>query len=73
MTDIITAITSVFDAVSTWIQTALNNMIPIFWTAGSGSTPGQLTLIGVLTVVALGFSVVFLVLGLLQRWFKFGA
>lgn len=67
-------ILDVFTAVGEWIPTAVNQMIPIFWTAPTAEGgEGALTFMGVLAVAGLAFSVVFLVLGIIQRFLKFGA
>lgn len=67
MTSVLTAILSVFSAIGTWIVGAVEDMIPIFW----NSTDSSLTLIGVLAVAGLGLSVIFLVVGLIQKFFHF--
>lgn len=67
MTSVLTAILAVFSAIGTWIVGAVEDMIPIFW----NSTDSSLTLIGVLAVSGLGISVIFLVVGLIQRFFHF--
>lgn len=65
--DILGSITEVFDAIGTWITGAVNDMIPMFWNA----TDNTLTLLGTLAVVGLGFSVVFLLIGIIQRFLHF--
>ena len=67
MTSVLTAILAVFSSIGTWIVGAVQDMIPIFW----NSTDSSLTLIGVLSVAGLGLSVIFLVVGLIQRFFHF--
>lgn len=67
MTSVLTSILAVFSAIGTWIVQAVQDMIPIFWNA----TDSSLTLIGVLSVAGLGLSVIFLVVGLIQRFFHF--
>ena len=69
--DVLTAILAVFTSVGTWFSTAFNNIIPIFWTAGSGSTTGSLTFMGVLAVAGLAMSVIFLIIGIIQRFLHF--
>lgn len=61
------AITEVFDAIGTWITSAVNDLIPMFWNA----TDNTLTILGTLAVVGLGFSVVFLLIGIIQRFLHF--
>jgi len=62
---IITAITAVFTAIGEWIVTAIELLQPIFWTAEG------LTFLGVLAVCGLAFSVVFLIIGIIQRFLHF--
>lgn len=69
--DIITAITSVFTAMASWIVTAITAMIPVFYTAPVGETPGSLTFIGVLAIAGLSVSVFFLIMGLIQNFLNF--
>lgn len=70
MTTVLSAILAVFTEIGEWIPTAITNMIPIFWTAGE-SGGGTLTFMGVLAVAGLAFSVVFLVIGIIQRFLHF--
>ena len=65
---IITAMTGVFDAVFNWIMTAINAVIPIFWTAGTGESGGQLTFLGILALIGLAISIFFLLVGLIQNF-----
>lgn len=61
------AILGVFDSVGTWFATALTNLMPIFWNA----TDNELTLLGVLAVAGLAFSIVFLVISIIQNFLHF--
>ena len=65
MTSILAAIFAVFTEVGNWITTAVTNLIPMFYAEGA------LTFLGVLAVAGLAFSVVFLVLGLIQNFLHF--
>lgn len=65
---IITAMTTVFTAVFEWIMGAITAIIPVFWTAGSGDTGGELTFLGVLAIIALAISLFFLIVGLIQNF-----
>ena len=65
---IITAMTGVFDAVFNWIMSAINAVIPIFWTSGSGDSAGQLTFLGILAIVGLAISIFFLLVRLIQNF-----
>ena len=62
---ILEAILAVFTSVGTWLQTAVTNLIPMFWAEGS------LTFMGVLAVSGLAFSVIFLILSVIQRFLHF--
>lgn len=65
-TGVLSAILAVFTAVGEWITTAVTNIMPMFYVAGTG-----LTFLGVLAVAGLAFSVVFLVIGLIQNFLHF--
>lgn len=68
MAAIITAMTTVFDSVFTWIKSAITSVIQVFYTSGSGEGAGQLTFLGVLALVALAISIFFLLVGLIQNF-----
>lgn len=68
MLDIISDITNVFSAVADWIASAVQNVIPMFYQAGEG---GGLTFLGTLAIAGLGFSVIFLLIGLIQNFLHF--
>lgn len=68
MAAIITAMTTVFDAVFTWIKSAITSCIEVFYTAGTGDSAGQLTFLGVLALIALAISIFFLLVGLIQNF-----
>lgn len=68
MTSIISAVTSVWTAIFTWIIDSIQSLIPIFWTAGTGDTAGQLTFLGVLAIIALGVGLFFLIMGVIQNF-----
>lgn len=64
--DILTAILAVFSAVGEWITGAVTDIIPMFYVAETG-----LTFLGVLAVAGLAFSVIFLVMGIIQNFLHF--
>lgn len=64
--DILTAILAVFTAIGEWIGTAVTSIMPMFYVAGTG-----LTFLGVLAVAGLAFSVIFLIIGLIQNFLHF--
>ncbi len=59
---VISAITSVFTAVMTWLQSAITSVVAVFWTGEA------LTFLGVLALIALGISIFFLLVGLIQNF-----
>jgi hypothetical protein len=66
MTSVITAVLAVFTAIGEWIGTAMSTLTPMFYEAETG-----LTFLGVLAVAGLGFSVIFLLLRLIQNFLGF--
>ena len=60
----LTAITDVFDEIGTWIQSSVTSMTSLFYNAADSS----LTFLGVLAVTGLAFSVVFLIIGIIQNF-----
>lgn len=73
MAEIITAVFGVFTEVAQWLMTSIPTVFALFYTPATGSDPGQLTLLGVLALAGLGINVFLLLLGLVSKWFKFGA
>lgn len=69
--DILDVVLKVFSGVGSWLVTMITSMIPIFYTAPTGETAGSLTFLGVLAVAGLSFSVVFLIMGIIQRFLHF--
>lgn len=68
---VLQAILAVFTGVGEWITTAVPSLVPMFWTASESGGGGQLTFLGVLACAGLAFSVVFLMIGIIQRFLKF--
>lgn len=66
MTGVLSSILDVFESVATWIVTAVQNVIPMFYATETG-----LTFLGVLAVAGLAFSVVFLLIGIIQNFLHF--
>lgn len=60
---IIGQMTNVFGKIATWIGEAVTSITPMFYTAEEG-----LTFLGTLGVVGLAFSVVFLIMGIIQNF-----
>lgn len=71
ITGVLSSILAVFTAIGEWFSTAFTKLIPIFWTAGSGAENGSLTFMGVLAVCGLGMSVIFLIIGIIQKFLHF--
>lgn len=63
---VLEAVFNVFFEVGDWIVRAVNNFIPMFY------VDGALTFLGVLAVAGLAISVVFLLIGIIQRFLHFG-
>lgn len=64
--DVLTAVLAVFTAIGEWISGAVLELVPMFYVADTG-----LTFLGVLAVAGLAFSVVFLMIGIIQRFLHF--
>ena len=56
----------VFSGVGDWIVSAVPDMLGMFYNSTDG-----LTFLGILAVAGLGFSVVFLLIGLIQNFLHF--
>lgn len=67
MNAVVTAITGVFTSIANWISTTIPSITAIFYDAEAGT----LTFLGVLAVVALGISIFFLLMGLVQNFLHF--
>ena len=63
---IVDSILNVFGDLGVWIVSQLNALTAIFWDPETG-----LTFLGVLAVCGLGFSVVFLIIGIIQKFLHF--
>lgn len=63
---VLDAILAVFTAVGTWISESVPTFYSLFYAPSSG-----LTFLGVLAVAGLSFSVVFLLIGIIQRFLHF--
>ena len=63
---ILTAILAVFTALFDWLITALDSVVSLFWSTSTG-----LTFFGVLAVVALGISIFFLLIRVVQNFLHF--
>lgn len=63
---IITAVTEVFSAISEWLITAIQDVTVLFYAPETG-----LTLLGVLALMSLGISVIFLLIRVVQNFLHF--
>ena len=66
MAAIITAITTVWTSIFTWIISSIQSLVPIFYT--TTETGGELTFLGVLAIIALGVGIFFLIMGVIQNF-----
>ena len=67
---ILEAIFEIFSGVGDWIIQSLTSLMDIFWLPGADGG-GNLTFLGVLAVAGLAFSVIFLIIGIIQRFLHF--
>lgn len=68
--DIVTAVTGVWTALSTWIVDSMESILALFYTAGTSTTPGSLTILGVLVVVAVGIAIFMLLMNTIISFFQ---
>ena len=68
---ILNAIFAIFTGVGDWIIGSLNDLMTLFWLPGAEGAAGELTFMGVLAVAGLAFSVIFLLIGIIQRFLHF--
>ena len=69
---VLNAVFEVFGGIGDWFMSFIPTLFALFWTPAASGDGGTLTILGVLAVAGLGFSVVFLCLGLVQRFFHWG-
>lgn len=62
----LTDITAVFTEIGTWITSQVTALMPMFYAEGTG-----LTFLGILAVASLGFSVIFLIIGIISKFLHF--
>lgn len=63
---VLESVLEVFSSIGDWFASAVEGIIPMFYSAETG-----LTFVGVLTVAGLGFSVILLVLNLIRSYLRF--
>lgn len=66
---VLDTVLAVFDGIGQWITDAVTALVPMFYTEVDGT--GSLTFLGVLAVAGLAFSVVFLIIGIIQNFLHF--
>lgn len=64
--NIVSQITGVFSEIGTWIASAMEDLMPMFYNQETG-----LTLLGTLAICGLAFSIVFLLLNIIQNFLHF--
>lgn len=68
---VLDAVLAVFSSIGAWFSEFVPTLFSLFWTPGVNGEGGSLTFLGVLAVAGLAFSVVFLVIGLIQNFLHF--
>lgn len=68
---VLSSILAVFTAIGEWFSEFVPTLYGLFWTAGESGGEGSLTFLGVLAVAGLAISIVFLVVGLIQKFLHF--
>lgn len=64
--NIVSQITGVFSEIGAWISEAVGDLMPMFYNPETG-----LTLLGTLAICGLAFSIVFLLLNIIQNFLHF--
>lgn len=73
VSDIFGAMGEVATGFTTFLTNLFNSIVPIFWTAPTGSeTTGSLTLIGTLTIVSAVIGLALWAFGFIRRLIRFG-
>lgn len=70
MSGVIASMTTVFTEVMTWIITAIQSVIAVFYVVPEGGGAGELTFLGCLALVALSISIFFLLVGVITNFLK---
>lgn len=65
MNSVLQSVLDVFDAIGVWIGESVTSLTPMFYSGES------LTFLGTLAVAGLAFSVIFLVIGIIQNFLHF--
>lgn len=65
--NLVTSIFEIFTAIGEWIVSAFTQVQAIFWTVGETGA-GSLTFLGSLMVISVGIGLIFLIIGVIQRF-----
>ena len=69
---VLEAVFQVFTSIGSWFTGFIPTLFALFWTPAASGDGGSLTILGVMAVCGLGFGIVCLCLGLVQRFFHWG-
>ena len=67
---VLDAVFDVFTGIVTWFGETMPSIQNLFYTTGTGGA-GQLTFLGVLAIVGVGISLVFLLIGVISNFLQF--
>lgn len=65
---VVTAIFDVFSEIGAWIVETFTVIQALFWTVPEGGGAGSLTFLGTLMVISVGIGLIFLIIGVIQRF-----
>ena len=65
----VTAVTSVWESVVTFITGLFSKITSLFYTPGTGDAAGSLTFVGVMAVIMAGVAILLLVFNLIRSFF----
>ena len=65
----VSAITTVWESVVTFLTGLFSDVTALFYTPGTGTTPGSLTFVGVMAVIMAGVAILLLVFNLIRSFF----
>lgn len=70
VTEIFETITDIITSFLGTLTSSLGEVVKVFYTAGVGSEPGQLTFIGILALLGVGVGLVWTIFGLVRNFIK---
>ena len=65
--DLIQSILTIWTAISTWFISTMGELLGIFYDPTTG-----ITILGIMAFAGIGVGLIFLLLGLVRKFFKFG-